>query len=175
MGEKLLSLVASEVSDRKVVYWGHNYHVGVEAFPDKPPTFGHVLREGYGDAYLALALEYGDGRYLARSLGPDGLADLQIVSIPPPPEGTLPWYLVNADIGEFILMLREPVDESEVERWLTTPLLAHAMGWVATDPKSEYEPATVRLRYDGIIFTRKSTPVNPTSTARDNSARGLWL
>lgn len=176
MGENLLALIDREIGDRKIAFWAHNYHVGVETFPDKEPTAGHVLRERFDDGYWALALEYGKGAYQARGLGPDGApTDLRVVSVDPAPKGTLPWYLGHADGGHYIAELRAPAEDPAIATWLTTPLLAHAMGWIATDPESEYEPVSIRRRYDGIAFVERSTPVHPTATAMDNASRGPWF
>jgi erythromycin esterase len=175
MAENLLHLIGREYTDAKVIFWGHNFHVGVETFPDKEPTFGYVLREQFGDAYLACALEFSQGSYQTRTLDSEGLlSDLKVATIGPPPEGSLPWHLSRADVGNALVNLYSSPSDPVVEQWLDTPQIHHAIGWAYDDPMP-YEPAAIRQRYDAVAFLEKSTPARPTSIALEMGAKGEGL
>lgn len=172
MAENLLHVLDREHTGTKVVVWAHNAHVGVATPWDGEPSLGYVLRERYGDAYFACALEFNEGSYQMRTVLPDGvLADLREAALPPASEGSFPWYLAHADVGNYIVSLRTPTVNPLVEQWLTTSRPQHAIGWPYEDPSTCYEPVTVGEQYDGVVFIDRTTPTRPTALALETVAR----
>ena len=166
MAGNLLHLIDRDSTGTKAVYWGHNFHVGVEASPDGGQTFGHVLRQRFGDAYFALALEFGQGSFQTRAVQPDGvMGDLKEETLGPPLAGSLPWHLSRAGIDAFVVSLRTPTSDPIIEQWLAATLAAHAIGWASGDPASAYEPRAIGTAYDGIAFVQQATATRPTATA----------
>lgn len=173
MGENLVRLMERAGDGSKAIYWAHNFHVGIETFPDKAPTCGHILRQRFGDDYFALALEFGEGSYQSREMLPEmAMGNLRTGSIGPPDEASLPWYLSRAGLDGAIVDLRSTPGDPATQRWLGTPLPAHAMGWGYKDPEDEWEPRAPGVAYDGIAFLATSTPSHPTAAALETATRG---
>ncbi len=173
MGENLLHLIDRDRPDARVVYWAHNSHVGVETFPDKDPTAGHVLRQRYGAGYYACALEFEQGSYQTRLVRPDSfMGDFKVDATGPVKPGTFPWYLAQVDIDPYFIDFRAPSDDPAVGGWLDEAGMEHGgTGWAyGADPDASYEPVTVRDQYDGAAFVRRSTPTHPTGAALDVAA-----
>jgi erythromycin esterase-like protein len=146
--------------------------VGSVPSPEGVLSLGQALREGYSDAYFALCLEFNQGSYQMRAVGPDGLlAGFQNATIGPALAESLPWYLSRAGIDACFVSLRTPAVDPLVARWLDTPLKEHRIAWVYGEPSSFYEPVTPRQAYDGLVFAEQSTPAHPTATAREKAAR----
>lgn len=174
MGRNLIQLIERARPDTRVVYWGHNYHIGVETFPDKDATAGQMLRERYGTAYYACALEFGQGSYQTRIVDEDGLMDdFKSDRVGPALAGSLPWYLSQVELQAYLVDVRTAPMDPSVERWLDTPRTEHGgIGWAyGADPEASYEPVTVRQQYDGVAFVEQSTPTHPTAMALAAAAR----
>ena len=172
MAENLLRVLDREHADAKTIIWAHNVHVGSGTPWDGEPSLGLVLREKYGEAYFGCAFEFNQGSYRSRTLLPDGvLGDLKVGELSAPPPGTLPWYLSRVGNDAFIVNLRSQPASSAVERWLTSPQIQHATGWVYEEPSTCYEEVTIRQQYDGIVFVEGMTPTRPTATALETVAR----
>jgi hypothetical protein len=62
-----------------------------------------------------------------------------------------------------------------IERWLTSPRVAHDGMWIYIDPSTAYLDARIGEQFDGIIFIRDITPIHPTENALRTSRahRGL--
>lgn len=178
MGENLVELIDRERPGAKVVYWGHNFHIGIETFLDREPTAGHVLRQRFGDAYYPCALEFGDGTYQTRAVGDGGrLTDLTVDGIGPAQSGTLPWYLSQTGLDRFVVDLRARPRPRAVEDWLARRLMEHGgTGWLrGADPEASWEPVAPGQQYDGVAFVARSTPARPLAAARAAAARGEWF
>jgi erythromycin esterase len=174
MGENLLHLIDRDRPGARVVYWAHNCHVGVETFPCKDPTAGYMLRQRYGDAYYACALEFEQGSYQTRTIRPDGfLGEFKVDAIGSARKGSFPWYMAKVDLDPYFVDLRAPSHDPAVGDWLDDPRTEHGgTGWTyGADPESSYEPVTVGQQYDGAVFVHRSTPTHPTGAALDVVAR----
>jgi erythromycin esterase-like protein len=67
----------------------------------------------------------------------------------------------------FALHLRRP---TAIERWLTSPRVAHDGMWIYIDPSTAYLDARMGEQFDGIIFIRDITPIHPTENALRTTA-----
>jgi erythromycin esterase len=173
MGENLVRLMERAGDGSKAIYWAHNFHVGIETFPDRDHTGGHVLRQRFGEAYYALALEFGVGACQTRDILPESvLGTFRQAAFDPPKDGSLPWHLSRAGLDDAIINLRTPPGAPAIQQWLQTPLPVHAINWVYNDPEAQWEPRAPGLAYDGIAFISTSTPSHPTPTAQATAARG---
>ncbi len=63
MADNLLGWLAE--ADTKMMYWAHNGHVGNGTVNGSVKAAGHYLRQRLGDAYYAIATDFGSGDYLA--------------------------------------------------------------------------------------------------------------
>lgn len=181
MGENLIYLLEREGPDAKAVVWAHNGHVvekyaaETRATTGRGNTLGGILRQQYGDRYYAVALEFEHGSFQYRRMPPT--TTLEVGVVPPPLQGTLPWYLARTGYDNFFLDLRSSVDDPVVRRWLGGSHQPHGIGWgfrPSPDPTVFYPRsdlyANLPNHFDGIIFIRTSTPVRPTATAKEMSA-----
>lgn len=178
MGRNLVHLIERHRPGTRVVYWGHNCHVGVEILSNNNPTAGHVLRREFGDAYYACALEFGGGSYQTRIVDEDGfMGDFKVDRIGPAQAGSLPWYLAQVGLDACFVDMRGAPHDSHVTPWFDMVLKEHGgTGWAyGADPETSWEEVTVRKQYDGVAFVQKSTPTHPTASALGAAARRVAL
>jgi erythromycin esterase-like protein len=182
MAENLMYLVDREGLEVKFVVWEHNSHIArdtwnVSDFRDTrngSNLMGYQLRRKYGDGYYAFSIEFNQGSFQTRSLLPDNiLGDLKEVTLPPAPEGSLPWYLSRTNVGNLILNLHAPVDNPVVEQWLHSPHKVYLVSWVNSgESQDDYiTELEVKRFYDGIIFIDRTTATRPTANALKTAAR----
>jgi erythromycin esterase len=175
IGENLVHLLDRHHSGARAVFWAHNGHVDAATYPDGKPKAGQRLRERFGDAYYACALEFGEGSYQYRRPEPDGtLHSLGTDTVGPPREGSIPWQLDRIGAGNALIDLRTPPPDPAVRDWLTSPQPAHGIGWAHVTPPSvegEFEDVTPGASFDGVLYVERSTPVRPTATALARAAR----
>ncbi|WPP52013.1 erythromycin esterase family protein [Catalinimonas niigatensis] len=182
MAENLMYLLDREGSEAKFVVWEHNSHLArdtwnVSNFQDArngSNLLGYQLRRKYRDGYYAFSIEFNQGSFQTRSLLPDNmLGDLKEVTVPPAPEGSLPWYLSSTNVGNLILNLRAPVDNPVVEQWLHSPHKVYLASWANNGESQEdyIKELEVKRFYDGILFIDRTTATRPTANALKTAAR----
>jgi len=171
MGETLLELLDQAPTDAKVVVWAHNAHIGRGT--DHPElNFGDILTEGYGDAYVAVSLEFGEGTCHQRALDADlASGDLVVHSAGPSPVGSLPWCLASTGQQALAVDLRRPTHEHAAEAWLRQPQTEHAIGWTSADWAVYDGKSIVPDKYDAIVYVDTITPSQPTANAVRTIAR----
>jgi erythromycin esterase len=166
MAENMLWLMDRQTLGTKAVVWQANAHICLENPWDGLPNLGSVLRERYAERYFAFGLEFGQGSFLTRTALPDRrLGDLKVISLPPAPVGTLPWYLSQVDHNALLLNLRPPVEDYVIETWLHTSQMLYNSGWVPQDDETFRGEFDLTRMYDGIIFINSTTPIRPTASA----------
>jgi erythromycin esterase len=166
MAENLLFLTEQAEPGAKFILWQHNSHLRVADRTMEDPTLGTVLREKFGDGYFAFGFEFYQGSFQTRKTLPTQLlGDLQGVTLPPSPPGSLAWYLSRTNLGNLILNLRAPVDDAVVKDWLAAPQSMHHVGWLYTDALTDYLQPEWIQKYDGIIFIEETTASRPTANA----------
>jgi erythromycin esterase len=159
MAENLIRLAENE----KVVVWAHTFHLAT-AFRDEHShvrNMGSVVRDRFGDKYYVLALELGRGGYLTQSWRPDLTpGDLLVRTVPPSPNGSLPWQLARPGLRGFVLDLRSAKPKSVAE-WLGAPRLTHSIGWYDGTPPGYYAWLVPGEDLDGVIYLDDTTPTTP--------------
>jgi erythromycin esterase len=130
MAENLIALAGREPSEMKFVVWAHNYHIARESTWEGEPNTGYHLSKQYGQGYFAFGFEFNQGSFHTRRALPEGVfGDLQVVTLSPAPESSLPWYLSQVCEGALMVNLRESVVDPVVERWLHAPQVVSDAGW----------------------------------------------
>ncbi len=173
MAENLMYLVDREGLEAKFVVWEHNSHLARDTW-NGSNLLGYQLRRKYGDGYYAFSIEFNQGSFQTRLLLPDNiLGDLKEVTVPPAPEGSLPWYLSRTNVGNLILNLRAPVDNPVVEQWLHSPHKVYLTGWVNSGESQDnyIKELEVKRYYDGILFIDRTTATRPTANALKTATR----
>ena len=165
MGETLLELLDQAPTDAKVVVWAHNAHIGRGT--DHPElNFGDILTKRYGDAYVAVSLEFGEGTCHQRALDADlASGDLVVHPAGPSPVGSLPWCLASTGQQALAVDLRRPTHEQADEAWLRQPQTEHAIGWTSADWAVYDGKSIVPDKYDAIVYVDTITPSQPTANA----------
>jgi erythromycin esterase len=167
MADNLRWLVDHERPGTKFVVWAHNAHVGAST-PDPNAgaasyNLGYILRRQFGRSYYALATEFDRGTYRSRITSPPGEFKEGVLSSAR--DGSLPWHLSQAGIGDFIVNLRAARRDDLVWPWLHTPHLAHNINWAYQDSSRVFARRNVGALYDGIIFLREISSTHPTPNA----------
>jgi erythromycin esterase len=167
MGENFLRLMDLQPAGTRAVVWLHDVHICVDNPWGVRPHLGSLLHERYGERYYAFGLEFGSGSFLTRTVLPDGrVGDCRVVTLPPAPAGTLPWYLSLVS-PVALLDLRAPVDDAAVAAWLHAPQLVYNAGWIPGDDETFRNEWQVTAMFDGIVFVDATTPIRLTENARD--------
>lgn len=169
MARNLRHLVERAGADAKVVVWAHAYHLGVGLHDDVHgvvPNMGRLLRDRFGHRYYVFCMELGGGEYLARALLPDRtLGDLTTGTVPPPPDGSLPWQLSKAGGAGFVVDLRTAERSSRVGEWLAEKRVTHSISWLFGGHIGIYTRAVPAVAYDGVVFVAATSPTTPTPGA----------
>jgi erythromycin esterase len=171
MAYNLIYLVEQAGPDAKFVLWEHNYHLSHEDLWTGEPNMGHVLREQYGDRYYAFGFEFNQGAFLTRTVLPEKLfGDLKVVTLPPAPERSFPWYLSRIKRAMLILDIRAAMRDPLVAQWVTMVQTVHNAGWAYDEELRYYHEWSIAKKYDGIIFVESTTPSRPTDNALNTVA-----
>ncbi len=163
MAANLLYIMEKEKPDARFVVWEHNVHVGDGEMETAEPNLGHVLKKKLGDRYYAIAFEFNQGTYQSRLRFPGTFGDLKEVNIAPAPKGYLAYYLSQAKRGSLFWNLRDSINNSLVQKWVSQPQIMRYFGWFNDD--SPVKKVDLKRRYDGIIFIEKTTATRPTKNA----------
>ncbi len=172
MAENLMYWVDKMPPDTRFIVLEHNWHVSLENIRSGEPNMGYHLRQKYGQAYRAFAVEFNQGSFNTRLNSPENfLGDLKLVTIPPAVVGSLSWYLARLNKDVFILNLHAPADNPAVEQWLVTPQKFHQIGWVYDEEENFNLEAKITKDFDGIIFIDRTTATHPTANALKSIAK----
>lgn len=152
MAENLAFLLDDLYPDRKVIVWGHNFHLRYDnlaippdttMFPDVAArTMGSWIQERYGDSVYTIGLYANQGQAVNNSG--------EVYAIAPAGPGSLEALLhgVGAD-ALFVDLSRAPERPETV--WMNEPITARYNG---TTPLS----MILRDQYDGILYLKDVTP-----------------
>ena len=166
--------------EAKGIVWAHNTHVGDARFTPMRGaglvTIGQLAREALGeDQVFILGFASDEGTFRAgRHWGEPGGS---IMPLPTALGDTFDAYLRDAAPHTAFLSLAGARENAD----FLIPLGHRAIGIVHTpprDPRRSYVPSIIPLRYDGVLFIRKTnalSELNPEakSVAKDNSEEGL--
>lgn len=169
MARNLIDLADRIEPSAKIAVWAHTYHLGV-GFEDEDhgsvQNMGRELRNHFGQRYYAMAMEFGRGEYLQRAFMPGStLGDFVPGTVPPAPEGSLPWHLSRAGLPRFLLDLRGSGHGEGVEDWLTRRRVMHCTGWGRPEQPVHYTTMALGECYDGLVFIEDTTATTPTRNA----------
>jgi erythromycin esterase len=88
--------------ESRIVLWAHNMHV-TYAWDH---LMGGLLRERYGEEYMAVALAMGEGWFNAQEIVGDEYGDLIVQKAPAAPEDSYEFVLMGAAAEQYFLDLR---------------------------------------------------------------------
>ena len=176
MAHNLIHLIDQDKPHAKYVVWAHNRHISLEELWTGEPNWGYCLRERYGEGYYALGFEFNQGSFYTRTLLPNnGFGDLKAVTLPPAPQGSWPWFLSQANMGDLILNVRAPAGSLAVDQWLHMPRKVRDVIWRYEEESPYGGEVNLMKKYDGVIFIESTTPTRPTANAMNTVANRAWL
>ncbi len=144
----------SVAGKQKVVFWGHNSHVGVIDMPGKFVSAGHHLARQMGSAYYPLGTLFDRGGF--RAVGANG----QVASfeVPGAKEGSWDALFNGVEEPLFFLDFASFPQRSWLEA--TKPTRAIGAGYNPSMPDLYYEPLSVGKLFRGIVFINSLTPAS---------------
>jgi erythromycin esterase len=88
------------------------------------------------------------------------------------PEGSIEWYFARANLKNFVIDFRAPVNDETVRRWLDSPHGMRSIG-LGFAPQSKEELTSLNLKktFDGLAFIEKTTRARPNPTGM----RDAWI
>ncbi|MGW6979079.1 erythromycin esterase family protein [Streptomyces sp. NPDC054932] len=161
MADAVTALVDDTVGP--VAVWAHNGHIAKGTYAAGVPALGSHLRRRHGEAYYALGLLFGKGRFRARRGNPTtgpavghriGGGGRSVES-----------RLAAAVRGDYLIDLRAGAAKAApaVQEWLRGPGLQRSFG--AAVPRFTYRfhlaPLVPAEEYDGIAFVATSSCSRP--------------
>ncbi len=170
MAENALHLL-EKMPGLKLIVSAHNRHINaIDHVGDT--NLGHDLRAKLGEAYYAIGFETNHGTYQTRTLMPKKiLANFREDTLDTSPQGSLPWYLSRAKLGDIFLNLRAPITNAAVEHWWNTPQVTRDVPWVYDARSPFFLKVNLKSYYDGILFIEKTTRARPTPNALELASR----
>ncbi|GAA0360996.1 hypothetical protein GCM10009530_08000 [Microbispora corallina] len=154
--------------DARVALWAHNGHIMKgDHSGGSMPTMGSHLRQRHGEAYYALGVLFGAGRFRARRRR-FGKVD----PATPPITFRVPLVrrskivearLATARPGDHVIDLRSGPRPQTVKRWLGEPLRMRSYGGLVRRLvyKRSYMPTVLAEHFDGIAFVFETTASTP--------------
>ncbi|MGH7608144.1 MAG: erythromycin esterase family protein [Gemmatimonadales bacterium] len=152
MAENLAFIVDELFPGRKVIVWGHNFHLRHNnlAIPADTATFPNVAARTMGTWTRA---RYGDALYTVGLYAYQGAAadnGGHVYSIAPAPAGSLEWMLSHAGPDALFIDLSRAA-ETDATAWMRRPISARYNGTVPL-------AMIVRDQYDAVLFVRDARP-----------------
>ncbi|MFF3676367.1 erythromycin esterase family protein [Streptomyces sp. NPDC002120] len=147
----------------RVAVWAHNGHIAKGTYGAGVPALGSLLRARHGEAYYALGLLFGKGRFRARrGIGTTGPAVPHRIGR----DGRSAEHRLAAAVpGDYLVDLRggEAQAAPAVREWLRGAGFQRSFG--ANVPRFTYRfhlaPLVPAAEYDGLAFVAKSTCSRP--------------
>ncbi|GAB3883910.1 erythromycin esterase family protein [Microbispora bryophytorum subsp. camponoti] len=155
--------------DARVAVWAHNGHIMKGGHSGGSVTaMGRHLRQRHGEAYYALGVLFGAGRFRARRrrfgkvdpATPPVTFRVPLVRRPTIVEARL----ATAHPGEHVIDLRSGPRPEAVTRWLGEPLHMRGYGGAVARRftyKLGYMPTVLAEHFDGIAFVPATTASTP--------------
>ncbi|MBD3135379.1 erythromycin esterase family protein [Microbispora bryophytorum] len=155
--------------DARVAVWAHNGHIMKGGHSGGSVTaMGRHLRQRHGEAYYALGVFFGAGRFRARRrrfgkvdpATPPVTFRVPLVRRPTIVEARL----ATAHPGEHVIDLRSGPRPESVTRWLGEPLHMRGYGGAVARRftyKLGYMPTVLAEHFDGIAFVPETTASTP--------------
>lgn len=152
MAENLIFLLEELYPERKIIVWGHNFHLRHDnlaippdssMFPDEAArTLGFWIRERYGDDVYTI----GAYAYRGRAANNSG----ELYEIAPAAPGSLEALLHQVGADALFIDLSE-APRGAGTAWMDRPITARYNGTTALS-------MVLRDQYDGILFLEEVTP-----------------
>jgi len=166
MADNFRRIVEREPAGTRFVVWAHNGHIATGDNDGASPTFGHHLRNFYGEDYYALGFSFNQGSFQSREAQPKNPNNRMLMSftVNPAPTDSVDWYLAQTGVKILLIDFRLSRKSTELTEWLAGPHPMRSVGsmYAAGSEQSSFSPITIGKEFDGLFF------VDTTSRARPN-------
>jgi erythromycin esterase len=169
MADNVRWILDHEPAETKVVYWGHNFHVGLTKYPGwQAKSMGMYLRRLLGNDYLAVGFAFDRGVFRSRDSTVDSLKTrgaercFTIASYP----GSIGAAMARTGIPVFALDLRSiPASASgevgRVQEWFEAPHILKSIDSVFADEQDIRHLFRLPRLFDAVIFFENTTATRP--------------
>ena len=152
MAAEVLRNIEDATIPKKAVFWAHNAHIASTTARYEPA--GTVLRNTLGCKYVAVAITFGEGVFVAQI--PNDLEDRLATSSLPMYEGdTIESLLAKARRGPTLATWSCSPQVPTVPTWLSKPQLMHWVGGLykpGSLVSSAFRPFNLLHDFDAIIY-----------------------
>lgn len=149
MAANLLWIQQHRGTSGRVVYWGHQEHIGKAESPfTKGTTMGRLLSQQIGREYVAIGSLIGSGTFLQWERVNQMWIDTA-VTIPEPPEGTYEWHFRRRGLSVALIPLKNR----------NVPGTSFRTG--ATSGGVYPMQQSLNGKVDAVIYVDRSTPIRP--------------
>jgi erythromycin esterase len=165
MASNLLSVLAREPRAR-VVFWGHNAHVGRVRYPANGfdvASMGWWLGDALRERYVAVGMAFGEGEFQAQDRTRPG-SPMRTYASGRPPAGSVEAMMTGVRSGDFLIPWRGLVPPSVVTDWLHTPRALRTVGGynvpeniAALWEKGDVMTSNIGSEYDALLFVARPT------------------
>jgi len=161
------SWILNHESHDTLILWGHNGHIrrGVINRKDieNVRSLGDYLDEEYGDRYIAIGFDFGQGRFQAM-VNHENEYELSACQLSEPRDGSITQLLASVNEPLYYLSMRDCLEDPTLNGIFTEPREMRIVGAVyhGQDKDEHYETVVVGDVYDGIIFiaeTERAIPI----------------
>lgn len=171
MADNVRWILDNEPAGTKVVYWAHNFHIGLTKYPGwSAKSMGMNMRRMLGEDYLAIGFAFNRGTFRSRDSTIDAYKTrgaercFTVESIP----GSFGAAMSRTGIPIFFLDLRSiPAaaagQEGRVYQWFSAPHILKSIDSVFASEKDIKHLFRLPQLFDAVIFFDTTTPTRPVS------------
>jgi erythromycin esterase-like protein len=145
MAEQVIDLTRRMPPHQRAILFAHSAHVTTR--PARQ-ALGWHLRQQLGTAYYALAVCFNSGEFVA--LSPDGR--LHTYRVGPAPQGTVEWWIAQANLPTCFLDFRTLPSSSPMAPWLESEMAMRSIGAIYAGEQHAFRPTVLRRDFDGVMF-----------------------
>lgn len=165
----ILSLLSYFGSNKKIVVWAHNSHIGnavaTEMYSHGEINIGHLCKEYFGNSSYHIGFGTHTGTVAAAHNWGD---EMQVMPVNDSRYDSYENLCYQSNIPAFTLPLSTKDSGKKLKELLSTPKLERAIGVIyrpKTELSSHYFHAVLSAQFDEYIFFKNSKAVTPISVA----------
>lgn len=170
MADNVRWILDTEPAGTKVVYWAHNFHMGLTKYPGwSAKSMGMYMRRMLGNDYISIGFAFDRGTFLSRdstvaSLKTRGAARCFTIGSFP---GSIGAAMSRTGIPIFMLDLRSiPAAPASgkaavIPQWFSAPHIVKSIDSVFADERDIRHLFRLPRLFDAVIFLENTTAVRP--------------
>lgn len=172
MADNFRRLVEREPAGTRFVVWAHNGHIATGE-SDGFRTFGHYLRQFYGQNYYALGFSFNQGSFQSREAQPKDPNNRMLMSftVGPASVGSVDWFLAQTGAKILFVDFRSSRKLVEIGEWLGAPhpMRSVGSGYAPAFEQGSFSPITLGNEFDGLFFVDTASRARPNPSVKNVS------